>query len=130
MAVSGLRLTLVQPSLLSQQIFNRLWPVEELGTTRVRLTLVGECTVNIAYKNQTAVVPKGKSPSFFGCPKHWQEINYVHGDDLFPSVFQEGLGRLQGFKARIHVYPNAKPRFSRPRSMPSVNDKNWSACKD
>ena len=44
--------------------------------------------------------------------------------DKYPSVFQEGLGKLQGFKARIHVDPNAKPRFFRPRSMPySVRDK-------
>ena len=97
-----------------------------METTKVRLTLVGEYTVNIAYKNQTAVFPKGKKSELLRVPKN----NYVHGDDLFPSVFQEGLEKLQGFKARIHVYPNVKPRFSKPRSMPSVNDKNWSACKD
>ena len=167
-------------SVMSQQIFNQFWLGRSLETTKVRLVsssnepipVVGQCTVNIAYNSQNAVVPlivvKGKGPSLFGrnwlthIRLEWQEISYLPGDavqpvpgdavqpvpgdavqpvpgdavqpvpgdavqpvlDKYPSVFQEGLGKLQGFKAKIHVDPNAEPRFFRPRSMPyAVRDK-------
>ena len=91
-------------------------------------------------QSQNAVVPlivvKGTGPSLFGrnwlthIRLEWQEINYVPVDavqpvlDKYPSVFQEGLGKLQGFKAKIHVDPNAEPRFFRPKTMPyAVRDK-------
>ena len=82
------------------------------------------------------IVVKGTGPSLFGrnwlthIRLEWQEINYVPGDavqpvlDKYPSVFQEGLGKLHGFKAKIHVDPNAEPRFFRPTTMPyAVRDK-------
>ena len=31
--------------------------------------------------------------------------------DKYSAVFQGGLGKLQGFKAKIHVEPGAKSRF-------------------
>ena len=34
------------------------------------------------------------------------------------SVFEEGLGTLNGFKAKIHVQPDTQPRFHRARSVP------------
>ena len=44
--------------------------------------------------------------------------------DRHPSVFQEGLGTLKGFKAWIYVDPHAKPRFYRARSIPyALRDK-------
>ena len=38
--------------------------------------------------------------------------------DQYSAVFQEGLGTLKGFKAKIYVKPNAQPRFHRARSVP------------
>ena len=85
-------------SVMSQQIFNQLSPGKSLETTKVRLVsysnepipVVSQCTVNIAYKSQNAVVPlvvvKGTGPSLFGrnwlnhIRLEWQEINYVPGD--------------------------------------------------
>ena len=55
---------------------------------------------------------------------YWQEIHYANNDSLqsvldkYSTVFQGGLGKLQGFKAKIHVEPEAKPRFCRARSVP------------
>ena len=43
---------------------------------------------------------------------------------LFPQVFEEGLGTLQWYQARIHVDPKAQPKFCRARSVPySLRDK-------
>ena len=116
-------------SVMSQQIFNQLGPGRSLETTKVRLVsysnepipVVGQCTVNIAYKSQNAVVPlivvKGTGPSLFGrnwlnhIRLEWQEINYVPGDAVqpvlnkYPFVFQESLGKLQGFKPRSMLTP-------------------------
>ena len=33
-------------------------------------------------------------------------------------MFQEGLGTLKGFQAKIHVDPHAKPCFFKVRSVP------------
>ena len=38
--------------------------------------------------------------------------------DKYDSVFQEGLGTLKDFKARIYVDPEAKPRYCKARSVP------------
>ena len=44
--------------------------------------------------------------------------------DKHKPVFQEGLGRLKGFKAKIYVDPSSKPRFCRARSVPyAMRDK-------
>ena len=36
----------------------------------------------------------------------------------YPEVFQEGLGSLKGYEAKINVDPNATPRFFKARSVP------------
>lgn len=38
--------------------------------------------------------------------------------DKYPSVFQEGLGTLKGYQAKIYVDPKAKPKFWRARTVP------------
>ena len=105
-------------SVMSQLIFNQLWPGRSLETTKVRLVsysnepipVVGQCTVNISYKSKNAVVPllvvERIGPSLFvrnwltHIRLEWQEINCIPGDavqpvlDKYPSVFQEGLGKL------------------------------------
>jgi hypothetical protein len=37
---------------------------------------------------------------------------------VFPAVFQDGLGTLKGFKASIHVEQDAKPVFYKARPIP------------
>ena len=38
--------------------------------------------------------------------------------DKYKSVFTPGLGTLAGFEAKIHIEPNASPRFCQARSIP------------
>ena len=54
---------------------------------------------------------------------NWQQINYMSPGPLqavlnsHDAAFQGGLGALQGYQAKILVDPNAKPRFSKARSL-------------
>ena len=44
--------------------------------------------------------------------------------DRYPGVFQDGLGTLRGFKAKLYVDPDAPPRFHSARSVPyALRDK-------
>ena len=136
-------------SLMSESTFGRLWPGRSLSSTDVRLQsyskepipVVGCSYVNVAYKGQTAadvslVVVQGSGPSLLGrdwlsrIRLDWREIHHVRTESLqavldrHPAVFQEGLGTLTGFKAKIYVDPNAPPRFHRARSVPyALRDK-------
>ena len=57
----------------------------------------------------------------------WKQIHHIHTAIHtaslqavlagYPAVFQKGLGTLKGYKAKIHVDPNAVPRFHRARSV-------------
>ena len=136
-------------SLMSETTFRTLWPRRSLVASEVRLRsytkdpipVIGQCNVNIVYNDQTAeqlplIIVKGAGPSLFGrnwlnhIVLNWREIYHVHGDSLqqildkYPSVFQEGLGTLKGYEAKIHVDPNVQPRFHRARPIPySIRDK-------
>ena len=136
-------------SLMSETTFRTLWPRRSLVASEVRLCsyskdpipVVGQCNVNIEYKGRPTVqlpliVVQGAGPSLFGrnwlnhIVLDWKEIYHVHCEsvqavlDKYPSVFQEGLGTLQGFKAKIHVDSNAQPRFHRARPVPyALRDK-------
>ena len=36
----------------------------------------------------------------------------------YADIFQEELGTMQGFEAQLHIKPDARPKFCRPRSVP------------
>lgn len=36
----------------------------------------------------------------------------------YEQVFQEGLGKLEGFEATLDIDPNATPRFHKARALP------------
>ena len=136
-------------TLMSESTFGELWPGRSLSTSEVRLQsysqepipVVGCCYVNLDYNGQTAVnvpliVVEGSGPSLLGrnwlslIRLDWKQIHHVHSNSLqavldrHPAVFQEGLGTMKGFKARIHVEPNATPRFIPARSVPyALRDK-------
>ena len=131
-------------SIISQKVLKELWPRRSLSATKVRLCnynkepipLVGCCNVNIECKGQTSNVPllvvEGSGPTLLGrnwlghIPIDWTSINVVYSSsdslqmlfDRHSKIFEKGLGTLKGFKATIHVDPNARPRFCRSRVVP------------
>ena len=136
-------------SLMSESTFGRLWPGRSLSSTNIRLQsyskepipVLDRCCVNVGYKGQVAadmplVIVQGSGPSLLGrdwlsqISLDWSEIHHVRTESLqaildrHPAVFQEGLGTLKGFKAKIYVDPNAPPKFHSARSVPyAVRDK-------
>ena len=47
----------------------------------------------------------------------WQQINTLHSEALqqvlqsHADILENGLGTLEGYKAKIHIIPGASPRF-------------------
>ena len=133
-------------SLMSESTFTALWPRRRLQPADVKLQtyskdpipVVGHCCVTVKYNGQTAsemplVIVESVGPILLG--RNWltkirldwrkiHQVNTIRAPSLesvlekFPAVFQEGLGTLVGFKAKIYVDPTAKPKFHRARSVP------------
>ena len=76
------------------------------------------------------LVVKGEGPSLFGrdwltkIRLDWGAINTVKCRTLtsvlesYSSVFEPGLGTLQGYEAKIYVDPGAQPKYCKARSVP------------
>ena len=98
---------------------------------------MGAVDVTVTYKGQSHKVPlivvKGSGLTLMGCnwlqlfKLDWQEIFLVQSNSVSPiqqilqkhsNVFQEGLGILTGFKAKIIVDLSATPKYCKPRSVP------------
>ena len=81
-------------SIMSAATFQELWPGRNLDSTDVRVQL------------------------------DWKQINHVQAAglhevlDRHSDVFQEVLGTMKGFTAKIYVDPNATPSFNPARSVP------------
>ena len=99
------------------------------------LKVLGKVDVTVSYEQQQArlplVVVSGTGPSLFGrnwlaeIRLNWESINRVHIDNALAKVlmshkmvFEEGLGKLKGYTAKIHVDPGATPRFCKARPVP------------
>ena len=129
-------------SLVSQSVFEQLWPNRELSHCQYKLRsyanepikVLGCFECNVQYKSQAVQLPlimvEGKGPTLLGRSwlKHlqldWHEIKHVTSDSLqallqkYEKVFQEGLGTLKNFQAKIHVDPTASPKFCKARTVP------------
>ncbi|XP_048860098.1 uncharacterized protein K02A2.6-like isoform X1 [Brienomyrus brachyistius] len=93
---------------------------------------LGELHVHMCTGGQRAavrlVVAKGSGPSLLGrdvlrkLQLNWQEIKFVRTvEDIlqkYSDVFRDELGTLKGVTVKLHVDPNATPRFFKPRSVP------------
>lgn len=135
-------------TLVNETTFKQLWPKKELKPSHLRLTtysgeeipVVGSREVSVHYGSQVSdmslIVVKGKGPSLLGrnwlkeIRLDWQAIHMVGDAPLeevlnrHQTIFQEGLGTLKGFQAKISVDPNAVPKYCRARSVPySMRDK-------
>ena len=88
----------------------------------------------MCYEGQQVKVPllvvKGEGPSLFGrdwltkIHLDWGAINTVKCGtltsvlDSYCSVFEPGLGTLQGYEAKIYVDPGAQPKYCKAWSVP------------
>ena len=131
-------------SLVSEETFQ---PLREKGTTLrasqaklctytgQAIEVMGVADVRVEHNGQTATLPlfitRGKGPSLLGrnwldtLQLDWKKIFVVQNDntlqhvlDRYPNVFREELGTMQGVTAKIHVDPNATPKFYKARSVP------------
>ena len=129
-------------SLISETSYKKLWPKCSLSACEVKLctysqepiAVLGCCYVNVTYKGQICkemplIVVKGSGPSLLGrnwlskLTLDWQEIHCMLSQslqvllDAHQAVFQKGLGKMEGFKAKLHVDATANPHYFRPRSI-------------
>ena len=99
--------------------------------------MLGKMPVRVQYGDQvsdlTVHVVAGEGPDLFG--RDWMSrfgvtLDSIHALDAEPSklllkevlckhpdLFSEELGCLQGMKVQLHVDPEAKPRFFKPRTV-------------
>ena len=129
-------------SVMSENVYHRLWPRRGLNTTTIRLqnysrepiTVVGSTDVHVVYQGQTTTLPlvvvKGDGPTLLGrnwlthIRLNWNEIHYTNNPGLhellgkYSEIFQERLGTFKGYEAKIEVDPNATPRFNKARTIP------------
>ena len=135
-------------SLMSQTVLQGLRPGRGLAPSQVRLRaytkehipVVGCGNVNVEYNGQSAQLPLlvvgGSGPTLLGrdwlsqIRLDWHQIHHIHSASLqfllacYPAVFQDGLGILQGYQAKILVVPDAVPKFNTARSIPyALRDK-------
>ena len=129
-------------SLVAEDVYRQNWGDKSLMESKVNLrtysgeqiSVLGCLNVNAEYQGQKAVVPllvvRGSGPSLFGrdwlsyFKLDWKSIHLLQGSSLdhvlqrHKAVFQDGLGKLQGYQAVIQVDPDAQPRFCKARSVP------------
>ena len=131
-------------SVMSESLFTELWPGRSLEPTTVRLRsyikeeipVVGCCHVDVSHESQSAenlplIIVTGYGPCLLGrdwlshVKLDWRKIHNMPENialqdvlEKHPAVFQEGLGTLRGFKAKIHLNTDAHPKYFRARSVP------------
>ena len=132
-------------SLMSESTFRELWPERNLSPSQVRLCsysgesipVLGSVDVTVTYKSQchkvTLIVVKGSGITLLG--RNWLHVFNLDWQEIFvlqssvdnpaqqilqkhPYVFQEGLGTLTDFKAKIIVDPAAQPKYCKARTVP------------
>ena len=124
---------------MSETTFRQLWPDGKLAPNQCRLCsylkepipVVGSYEVAVSYKKQQTTLPliivKGNGPTLFGrnwldhIVLDWKEIHCSPLHAILEKnkiVFEEGLGKMKGFEAKILVDSNATPKFCKARSIP------------
>ncbi len=109
----------------------------------------GSLELTVSYEGRKFKLPllvvKGKGPALLG--RNWLgeiRLNWPMIKQLapmnqrlekvvqsYPDLFKEGLGTLQGVKAKIHVDPSATPVFHKARPVPyALRDKDLKIEQD
>ena len=129
-------------SLISERTYNQFFSDVSLKKSTVKLKsysgedipVIGQMEVLVKYNQQEETLPllvvKGDGRSLFGrnwfsrITLDWKEIHQVMNNSLktvldrHSAVFQEGLGKLKDYKAKIILDPQATPRFCKARPVP------------
>ena len=105
------------------------------------LDVLGSCTVKVTVHGKTASLPlvvvKGDGISLLGrnwlekIKLDWKEVAKINGitqlphqkklDNLltqYEEIFKDEFGQCKHIKAKLHVKPEAVPKFYRPRPIP------------
>ena len=110
--------------------------IDVLGCVDVKVVYAGQ------QEHLRLLVVAGDGPSLLGrdwlskLTLNWRELNFVHRSPSSPAqtlanvldqhadVFAEGLGTARGITAKIHVDPQAPPRFCKASPIPyALRDK-------
>ena len=85
--------------------------------------MLGETDIKVQHGEKNTNLPllvvDKSGPSLLG--RNWLcsfELALNKLIDRYRAVFSPGLGTLEGFKATIHIKPDATPRFCQARSVP------------
>ena len=129
-------------SLMSEKTYRKMFPEMPLQESRTvlktysgePLRVIGQRECRVKISGQSAKLPlivvTGEGPSLLGrnwlqvIRLDWKKINQVKQCQLsdvlqrYETLFQPGLGILQGYEAKIIVDPEACPRFCKARSIP------------
>eukprot|EP00731_Ephydatia_muelleri_P033589 Em0033g5a len=130
-------------SIVSESTFRRLWSGKVLERSGIRLCtysgeslkVIGKWEADVKYNNQTdklsVIVLEGAGPSLLG--RDWLHRFRIDWKSLFviqkgaslenvltkyEMVFNEGLGTVLGYEAKLVMKENAVPRFCKARPMP------------
>ena len=129
-------------SVISKSTYQSEFGEYKLQGSSVRLTtyggeplsVCGEIVIDVSHGKNKAQLPllvvDKDGPSLLG--RNWlacfhldwnaihnvQESKVSHILDKYKAVFSPGLGTLVGLEAKIHIQPNASPRFCQARSVP------------
>ena len=131
---------------MPKKVWKRLFPQQELRPSLQRLTtytgeqlsVCGELPVQVKYREQectlTLTVVEGKGPALLGrdwlasLRLDWNSIRKVWNTNIqsrldallveYSDVFQEGLGTMRYFKAKLRVKEGTKPVIHKPRPTP------------
>ena len=129
-------------SLISKRTFDRYWQDHDLHQSTVnlrtysgeRLGVLGKFSVDVSYRDQQATLPllvvDGSGPSLLGrdwlahLRLDWKSIHHIrHGPlrellNRHKTLLQDGLGTFKGYEAKLHIDPQAVPKYCKARPVP------------
>uniref|UniRef100_A0A3Q2EGN4 Gypsy retrotransposon integrase-like protein 1 n=1 Tax=Cyprinodon variegatus TaxID=28743 RepID=A0A3Q2EGN4_CYPVA len=129
-------------SVISENLYKRRFKSVKLSPancvlktySQESLQLMGKFVAKVKCHETTKklelLVVKGRGPALMGrdwisqLKLDWSQVNRVAPETVedvcaqYASVFNPELGKLKGIKAKLHVAPEAVPKFHKPRNVP------------
>lgn len=129
-------------SVISEKLYKRRFKKSTLVSTNCvlktyseqSLRLKGKISVTVSCNEKkytlSLLVVQGNGPALLGrdwikmLKLDWSTVNRVKTEstdelcDRYSEVFNPSLGKVKGVKAKLHVVPDAIPKFCKPRPVP------------